>query len=358
MTPSHFPAETASDLKITKASLTPFSIRFKGGITYQSSVAAMQSIDHRILSLTLKDGSKIHGEVARYPLYNTAETEAEEDATILQLRSASVGDIPEILRAWRLGGPQLRGLMFALDCAWHGLIAQRSGVPVSSLLGGPAFGVVPEVLSLSAGTKNALIAQIVADRGTAKVIQIKLGVGSLADELDTVRDILRVLNEDQLLLADFNGALAQEIAVKALPMIADPKLLWEEPCKDLDSNLAVAAALNGRMIFDTCLTDLTAYSRIIAASARYAVVKPALLGGLAVARVARDLCVANGVKLRVDGPWSGQTAATAALSLAIGVPPDQMIGSIDLTQALETDNDQIVKPTAGWVGVDQMRQSS
>ena len=307
-----------------------------------------------MLHLVLDDGSTTQGEVARYPLYNTAETELLEDSALLELKSASFGEVPEILQKWRSRGPELRGITFALDCAWHGLISHRAGLPVSSLLGGPAYGLVPEVLSLSAGPREELIQQIRADRGLTRVIQIKLGVGVLADELDTVRHILGVLDADQLLLADFNGSLSQSTALDILPSTTDPKLLWEEPCKSLDANIAVAEALSGHMMFDTCLTDLAAYIQVISAGAKYVAIKPALIGGLAIARTARDLCVAKGLKIRIDGPWSGQMAAGAALSLAIGVPKNQMIGSIDLTQALETKNDQILKPSFGWVGIDQM----
>lgn len=63
-----------------------------------------------------------------------------------------------------------------------------------ALLRGPAYGVVPEVFSLSPGPQEELIQQIRADRGSTRAIQIKLGVGTLADDLDTVRQILQVLN--------------------------------------------------------------------------------------------------------------------------------------------------------------------
>jgi len=354
MTTQPIPDPRASELKIVEVDLLPNSMRFKGGKTFRSSVAAIQSVDHRMLHLAFDDGSKTHGEVARYPLYNTLKTEQLEDAALLELRSEYFGNILEILQKWRSRGPELRGIAFALDCAWHSLISQRTGLSVSSLLGGPAYGVVPEVLSLSAGPQEALIRQIRAVRRTIQVIQIKLGVGTLEDDLDLVRQIIQIMDADQLLLADFNGSLSQDTALNVLPSVFDPKLLWEEPCKSLEANIAVARALSGHMIFDTCLTDLAAYIQVISAGAKYAVIKPALLGGLAIARTARDLCIDRGLKIRIDGPWSGQVAACAALSLAVAVPPNQMIGSINLTQALETENDRILKPSLGWVGIDQM----
>ena len=343
------------DLKVIKAELTPYPLKFKNGKIYQSAVTVMTAVDHRLLHLTFDHGLTAIGEVARYPLYNTSDTEALEDAALVALQSAAFGDIPAIVEAWRLRAPALRGMAFALDCVWHQLTAQDQGCSLSSLLGGPGAGEVPEVLSLSAAPQQDLIHPIRTDGQSRRVVQIKLGVADLDEEMTTVERLLPLMKDDQLLLADFNGALSQETALEILPRLTDPKLLWEEPCPTLDENLTVACALKGQMMIDTCLTDLNAYEKAIAAGVQAVAIKPALMGGLAAARAARDRCVSAGLRLRVDGPWSGQIAACAALSLAIAVPSHQMIGSIDLTQALDTENDQILRPRPGWIGIDDMR---
>ncbi len=337
--------------KRLKADLVPYSLKFKHGKTYQSAVTVMTSVEHRLLYLVLDNGFTAIGEVARYPLYNTTETEELEDAVLLELRSASFDRIPEIVDDWRHRSPALRGMAFALDCAWHQFNAQHQGLPVSVLLGGPRYGDVPEVLSLSAASQEDLIEQISTEGRSRQVIQIKLGVSDLADEIETVERLLPMMRDDQLLLADFNGSLSKDIALEILPRMTDPKLFWEEPCQTLDENITIARALKGHMMLDTCLTDLHAFEKAIDAGVEAVVIRPALMGGLGVARTARDLCVSAGLRLRIDGPWSGQIAACAALALAIAVPKHQIIGSIDLTQALETENDKILHPRPGWIGV-------
>ena len=343
------------DSKLLKANLVHYSLKFKYGKTYRSAVTAMTSVDHRLLHLGLDNGQTAIGEVARYPIYNRIETEDLEDSVLPELRSARFEHIPEIVNDWRHRSPALRGMAFALDCAWHQLNAQHQGRPLSSLLAGPYFGEVPEVLSLSAAPQEDLIKQICTDGQTRQVIQIKLGVGDLADEIETVARLLSVIRDDQLLLADFNGSLSLDAALDILPRFTDPKLLWEEPCQTLAENITITRALNGHILLDTCLTDLSAYEEAIAAGVKAVVIKPALMGGLTVAQTARDLCVAAGLRLRIDGPWSGQIAACAALSLAIAVPEHQIIGSIDLTQALETERNQILHPRPGWIGIDDMQ---
>ena len=341
--------------KVLKAELVPYSLNFTHGKTYQSAVTAMKSVDHRLLHLTFDNGLIAMGEVTRYPLFNTNETEDLEDAALAELNLASSDQIPEIAEDWRHRSPALRGMAFAVDHAWYDLNAQLQGLPISVLLGGPKQGEVPEVLSLSAASQEDLINQISTEGRSRPVIQIKLGVNDLVDDIETVERLLSIMRDDQLLLADFNGSLSKDTALAVLPRLTTPKLLWEEPCQSLDENITIARALHGHVMLDTCLTDLNAYKKAIAAGVQAVVIKPALMGGLSVARTARDLCVSAGLRLRIDGPWSGQIAACAALSLAIAVPEDQIIGSINLTQALEADSDQILHPRPGWIGINQCR---
>ena len=342
-------------MDIVKASLTPYSLMFREGGSYVSSVAALSSVDHRLLNVTLKNGLNGVGEIARYPPLNTSETELLENAAVKEIENIDFNQVPTVINDWRCRGPAMRGITFALDCVWHDIVSKQTGLPISVLLGGPAGGEVPEILSLSAGTKDELVEQIKKDECARRTIQIKLGIGDITSDIETVESILGDLEEEQLLLADFNGALSLTTALDVLPSLNDPKLIWEEPCRSFEDNAVVSRKLNGRMMFDTCLTDLDTFSRAINAGATRVVIKPALLGGLSVAKVARDISIAAGIKIRVDGPWSGQIAAHAALSLAIAISADQMIGSIDLTEPLETPKNWILKSKPGWVGIGDIK---
>ncbi len=287
-------------MEIIKASLTPYNLTFKGGGTYVSSVAALSSVNHRLLEVELESGLKGVGEVARYPVLNTTETEQLEDAAVREIENLSFSQIPRIINDWQNRGPAMRGLAFALDTAWYEIVSQQTGLPVSVLLGGPASGEVPEILSISAGMTNALIEQIKKDKGSRRTIQIKLGVGDLADDMESVRNILPVLDENQLLIADFNGALPMNTALDVLPSLSDPKLLWEEPCSSFDENAVVSRKLNGQIMLDTCLSDIDTFVRAISLSASAVVIKPALLGGLTIAKTIRDICIASGIIIRID----------------------------------------------------------
>jgi len=342
-------------MKIENATLSPFALPFKGGQTYVSSVAAMSVIPHRLLKVTLSNGTSSVGEISRYPPLNTQETERLEDAALDEIKGMAFADVQTLLKDWRSRGLAMHGIAFALDCVWFDVLSQESGLPVSSLLGGPASGAVPEVLSLSAGSPDQLIDRIQADAGARKTIQIKLGVDDLQQDIEFVRKLLPILRPDQLLLADFNGALPLQSALEELPKLTDPQLLWEEPCRSIKDNLAVSKALGGRLMLDTCLTGLDAVLLAVSSRTSAVAIKPTRLGGLSVAKIACDICSSAGLHIRVDGPWSGQIAAHAALSLAIGVPPNKMIGSIDLTEPLDTERNLICRPKLGYIGTADLR---
>ena len=337
-------------MKIARAELVPFEPRFADGKTYVMSSAEHSVLHNGLLRITADSGLIGTGEVARFPATGSREYEQEEAKALAELGTLGLSDVPALLEDWRRRPMSMRGISFALDCAWHDLVSQQTGLPLASLLGGPATGDVPEILSLSAGSVERTVASIRADGGISPVIQIKLGVSDLDTDVGCVREVLSVLKEHQLVLADFNGALTVDAAVSALPGITDSRLMWEDPCASYEENLTVLRSLPTPMMVDMCLADLSTFARAICDGVEVVCIKPPKLGGVSVARVARDLCVSAGLKIRIDGPWSGQLCAHASLALAIGVPAEQCIGSIDLTEPIETDREMIAHPAPGRVG--------
>ncbi len=337
-------------MKITSAELVPFEPSFANGKAYVQSIAVQTKLYHSLLHITIEDGLTGTGEVVRFSDIREEEADRKDALTIKELIGAELSDVPRILVDWNGRDISFRSIAFALDCAWHDILSKQTGVPVSALLGGPVAGDVPEILSLSAGPVEETVASIIANGGQAPVVQIKLGVDDLETDMACVRDVLNVLNEDQLVLADFNGALPLDVALDAIPTLSDSKLIWEDPCTAYDDNVKVSRTLSSPMMIDSSLWGLGMISRAIADGIQVVCIKPVKYGGLAAARAARDMCVAAGMRIRIDGPWSGQHYAHAALALAVGAPVDQMIGSIDLTEPMDTDHEMIARPAPGRVG--------
>lgn len=326
-------------MRIARVDLAPLSLRFRGG-GYSMSAGTFETIRHRLLRVELEDGLAGFGEVARRPVEPPADD--LEDASLP--RKGKLADLPAEAARLREADPRLHALAFALDTAFHDLVGRRAGVPVASLLGGPATGTVPEIPSLSCAAPERMAAEIRGLQGLGTV-QAKLGHGGDPDlDLRRVGAMLAELAPGQTLLADFNGALPREAALELLPAIEDSRLVCEEPCATYEDNLAVARAVAAPVLFDQCLTGRAGFLAAIRDRAAWGVViRPAGLGSLAIARAQRDLAAAAGIRVRIDGPWSGQVAAAAVLHLALGIPPELQIGCIDCTAALETPRQMIAR---------------
>ena len=171
------------------------------------------------------------------------------------------------------------------------------------------------------------------------MIQIKLTGQDWPSDVATIEDVLGALSDNQLLLADFNGGLGPDDAICRCPgRLSDPRLMLEELCSGYDDNRAVAEKTGARVIFDQCLkspTDSRAPSR--RARLQPLPSRSGLLGGLSVARAARDLCTSGGMAMRIDGPWCGPVAAAATLQLALGAPDALLVASCDLSAPLVID---------------------
>ncbi len=327
----------------------PFEPSFTGE-GYAMSFVIQKTLYDQLVRITLEDGSQGIGENVRWPAVPMEMAEAAEAEMIKALKGRPLADLAGLIQTWCAQGRPWRGLCFALDTAYHHLMSQKLGVPLVSLLGGPTDGDVQAYLSLSSEAPEDMAA-VVRSKGAAfAVIQAKLGIGEVPDDMDRVRAVLDVMTPGQLLLADFNGALSAEQGLAQLGKLDDPRLIWEEPCDTHDENLELARKLAAPIMFDQSMIDLETYVRAVEDRAAHSVViKPALLGSLSASRTARDMCATASIKMRIDGPWCGQIGAWAALSVAAGTEPGRVLASIDLTEPIETPADLIIRKGANRI---------
>ena len=336
-------------MRIVDIETIPFEPQFAGN-GYAMSFVVQTTLYDQLVRITLDDGSQGIGENVRWPAVPMDTAEAAEAEIIHALQGRSLADLPYLIQDWCALGRPWRGLCFALDTAYHHLMSQKLGVPLISILGGRANGHVSEYLSLSSEAPEDMAALVRAKGAPFSVIQAKLGIGEVSDDIDRVRAVLGVMAQDQLLLADFNGALSVEQGLAQLGKLEDPRLIWEEPCDTYDENLELARKLSAPFMFDQSMINLETYVRAIEDRAAHSVViKPALLGSLSASRAARDMCGTASIKMRIDGPWCGQIGAWAALSVAAGSEPGRVLASIDLTDPIETSSDLIIPKGAACI---------
>lgn len=336
-------------MKIASVETFPLEPDFKGE-GYAMSMGRQTVLYHRLLRLTADDGTVGIGEFVRPPVFAAAEIAALEDEHLPALQGMELADLPALLAKWRTGEKRLQYVVAGVDLAMLDMMGRALAVPVSSLLGGAQGVDCPEYLSLSCEAPEIMAGIVRTQNEAFGVVQAKLGSDALDNDLERVRAVLDVMRPDQLLLADFNGALTPDDAIRALSEIDDPRVMWEEPCNDYDDGVTVARGIDAPVMLDQCLKDLTTYMRAIQDRAAAAlVIKSDSIGGLSVGRIVRDACAASGIKVRIDGWWAGQVAGAGALHLAAGAAPETLISTIDLTDPINTARDMIRHPAPGRV---------
>ena len=338
-------------MKIARVEIAEQVYAFPDG-PYVMSHAVQTAIHSRIIRLTAQDGSWGIGEISRRSYRKPEDAMPAEDRALPQLVGLDFGDLPGLLVDWHAQDVLLEGLVLGVETAMFDRMGRLAGIPLSAVLGGPASGHAPAYLSISSDDPDVMATKLSTKQAAqpAKVVQAKLGIGDPETDLVRVRTVLDLIDPDQMLLADFNGALDVATAADIVTQIKDPRLVWEDPCLALQDNVRVVRETEQPVMFDMCLSSTDALGQVLGTGlAHSVVVKPPFIGGLRAAATARDMAVAAGVPVRIDGPWSGPIAAAAMVALAIGVPPGGLLSSADLTGPLQAPARLLTTPSPGSV---------
>lgn len=232
------------------------------------------------------------------------------------------------------------GIALGLETAWFDLMGKHRGQPVAELLGELQTDAISGYFSVSERIGKDIAKRIAGTGPGTKVIQLKLGIGSIDDDEAHVTAALNAMREDQLLLADANGGWTIDHAREIATRFDDPRIIWEEPCRQYDDNAEVARLIPEPVMVDQCVGDLATATRAAHEAVAHSVcIKPAFLGGLNPGRHVRDLCAARNMQMRIDGPWCGDIATAAILHLALGAPPALFIAGCDLREPLTIEPD-------------------
>ncbi len=306
---------------------------------YVNSKVSRRAVRGRILEFHTTDGWFGLGEVV-FPLSLALDQArymiAEEQYYLPALIGKDLDSLMLAAEKYRGWGRPWSSIAFAIETAWYDLSGRVKGVPLCNLLGGSVRYGVENYLSVSEPTIKGIRDRFKAGGLSHKVIQLKLGIGSLGNDVEQVALVLDRLTNTQILLADANGKWSVSQACEVISKFDDPRVIWEEPCSAYEENTEVAGLTGKAVMVDQCVGETALAKRATDDGVVSSLtVKPAYLGGLSVARDVRNYCVSSGMKMRIDGPWCGDIAAAAILHLAVGVPPELLIASCDLREPLD-----------------------
>lgn len=305
---------------------------------YAMSHVTQECAYGRIYRVRMQGGTEGLGEVVfppSVPQHVQMGQIAEERALLPGLIGQPLDELLDLAKELRDRGKTWGGMAFGLETAWHDIAAKKQDCAVSELLGGAQNAAVHDYFSISERTADRIRERVKQAGPERAVFQVKLGVGTIDEDIEHLTTLLGELSNRQIVLADANGGWSAERACETMARLSDPRIVWEEPCALYEDNLEVMARSGIPVMVDQSVSSAQVALQAVADGQAHSIcIKPAFLGGLTVARQVRDAATAAGMKMRIDGPWCGDIATSANLHLAIGAPPDLLIASCDLREPL------------------------
>ena len=320
----------------------------------------------RQIRIEMADGLVGFGEMVFAPSVPPdllAERIADEPVVLGSLIGTNIGDLSEVAANLAARGKSWRGMAFGLETAMLDYQARVAGQSLSDLLGGVRADSVNDYFSISERTTEKIENRLRIAGAARAIIQLKLGVGTRADDVVHVHAALASMSARQTLLADANGGWTVDEALAMAAQFDDPRITWEEPCKTYADNAMVAQKISAPVMVDQCVGDAAVAEQAIQDRVADSLcIKPAFLGGLRPAQRIRDLAAAAGMSMRIDGPFCGDIASAAILHLALGAPPELMSAGCDLREPLVIQPNlhgvvakpgaKIAPPTGRGLGID------
>lgn len=329
-------ARRGTPAKITGFELYALPFAFVSG-GYTTSYGERTSLQNLLLVLHSDTGLVGLGEICRKAGNSIEPTTGWFVDRCRQALEGAVGRNPLDITGVRAGVGDLdedfSNLGCALETACLDLQAIARGCPLWELLGGRAQESVPLYHTIGQGEPAAMAAEAHrAQQQACRVLQVKLGgADGLAQDLACVAALLETLRDDAVILFDANGGWDVDSALRLVSQFQDSRIYWEEPCKTYEENRRVAATSGAAVILDQCVTGPDVALRACRDGAVAGMgIKCTMQGGVLAGRRSRDIVIEHGLKLKVDDSWSADVATTASLHLAMAVPPEQLIASVDM----------------------------
>ena len=281
--------------------------------------------DSTVVRIETDSGLCGHGEVCPLgPAYLPAYGPGAR-AGIAELAPHLLGEDPrEVLRLNRLMESRLKGHPYvksAIDMACWDVLGQAAGLPVCVLLGGRFGEAVDLYRAISQDAPERMAERVAQYRAQGyRTFQLKVG-GEPDADIARIRAVAARLQPGDTLVADANTGWLPHQAARVANAVSELDVYIEQPCASYEECLSVRRRTRLPFVLDESVDSIAALLRAGADQAMDVVnLKISKLGGLTVARQARDLCVAMGVAMTIEDSWGGDIATAAIAHLAHSTP--------------------------------------
>lgn len=239
-----------------------------------------------------------------------------------------LGAIVDLMDRELQGHPYVKS---AIDIACHDILGRATGLPVHALLGGRQNEAMPMYRSIGQGPPEVMaeLAARYREQGYRQ-FQLKVG-GEVADDVIRIRRIVEAKRADEIVLCDANRGWRKDEAVRVAQATRDLDFVLEQPCDAYADCLSVRRRASQPFKLDESLKTLGDVLRALGDDAmEIACIKIGKHGGLMKARLARDVCAAQGIAMTVEDTWGGEIVTAALAHLAVSTPSDRLLNTTDL----------------------------
>jgi muconate cycloisomerase len=319
-------------------SVTPIAVSLPLAKPLKLSDGTIATADNVLVRIEDSDGHVGWGEAAAAPTM-TGETQEGMLAAINFMRPKLAGAEVEDPVAFAARLDHLMygnsGAKSAIDIALWDLAGKRARVPVAELLGGAARRELPVIWMLAASDRAADCAAAVrmAEAGFV-AFKVKVGTGSVADDLARSAAVRQVLGPKARISADANQAFALAEAVRFAQGAEAAGLDFvEQPVDghDLGGMAEVARATPVPIGTDEGVHSLADIERHHALhAARGASLKTIKLGGLSQVMAAGRLMQALGMHVNLAGKIADSSICSAAI-VHLGAALPQLDWDVSVT---------------------------
>jgi L-alanine-DL-glutamate epimerase-like enolase superfamily enzyme len=304
---------------------------------------AVTVFDSTVVAVEADNGVTGYGEVCPLgPFYLPAYARGVR-AGIAEIGPHLLGEDPtQIDKLNRRMDAALQGHPYVksgIDMACWDILGKVAGQPVCLLLGGrygEDFGLYR---AISQESPDAMAGRVSGYREEGyRRFQLKVG-GNPDEDIERIRRVSAVLKPGDRLVADANTGWLMHDAMRVTRAVRDVDVYIEQPCRTYAECLSVRRHTDHPFVLDESIDSVEMLLRGHADRAMDVVnIKISKLGGLARARVARDLCVSLGIAMTIEDSWGGDIVTAAIAHLAHSTPSEFLFSTTDFNSYVTVSN--------------------
>lgn len=316
---------------------------FRDGTYRCSGGRSAEGFDSTIVEVTARDGNRGYGEMAPLgsfydPAFAAGAREAMRELAP-QLIGCDASGIEALNRRMDLllkGHPYAKS---AIDMALWDLAGRRCGSTLAAMSGGAEGTSLPLYRSIAQQAPDAMAAR--AEKYIAegyRRLQVKIGL-DVDEDIARFEAVRAAVPGGTVLFCDANASWGTAETRRFLMATRQFDYVLEQPCASYEENLAVRRATDRPLVLDETIDGVDVLLRAISDGLVDGItIKLARVGGLAKAKLIRDIAIAKNLKVTIEDTGGAQIDTAAYSGLLLSTPENLRQHTVDFHNWVTVSN--------------------